>query len=155
MSKLSIEHIQKYTCNHFDVSMDELIGRSRKQEIVKVRQVGIFFAKKYTDETLTTIGLRFGGRDHSTVISSISKVKDRIETDPEFALAIEQLDEKILHKKERAIRKLEQQAKKEAVRVHGSLTHNPFGTNIAELPEPLYCFTEEELQKYKQEIKKL
>jgi chromosomal replication initiator protein len=78
---ISIEQIQKTVCAYFDLPEDLLRAKTRKQEIVTARQVAMFLAKQLTNASLKTIGLHFGGRDHSTVIHAYQSTEDRMKTD--------------------------------------------------------------------------
>ena len=82
--QLTVEDIQRITCDYFGVDEDLVRAKTRKREVVQARQVAMFFAKEYTDHSLKTIGSLFGGRDHSTVIHSINSVRDQQDTDGSF-----------------------------------------------------------------------
>ena len=90
-SPLSIEQIQRSVCEFYSLPEDLLRAKTRKQEIVMARQVAMFLAKQLTNASLKTVGLHFGGRDHSTVIHACQAVEDRINTDPVFRQNVEQL----------------------------------------------------------------
>lgn len=81
---LSIEEIQRIVCDYYDIDEDRVRARTRKREVVRARQVAMHFAKELTSHSLKTIGLHFGGRDHSTVIHANKTVADQVETDPSF-----------------------------------------------------------------------
>ena len=81
---LSVEQIQRVVCEYLKIPEDLVRARTRKREIVQARQVAMFFAKQLTKHSLKTIGLHFGGRDHSTVIHAVQSVSDQIDTDPSF-----------------------------------------------------------------------
>jgi chromosomal replication initiator protein len=81
---LSIPEIQKTVCAYFGISDDLVRAKTRKQEVVVARQLAMFFCKEFTNQSLKTIGLHFGGRDHSTVIHAISAVEDQVMADPKF-----------------------------------------------------------------------
>jgi len=83
-TEVNIDYIQKSICEFFKVTLDEVKSKSRKKELVVPRQVGIYLAKNYTMLSLKTIGLYFGGRDHSTVIHSVETVEDMMVTDKKF-----------------------------------------------------------------------
>jgi chromosomal replication initiator protein len=87
---LTIEEIQRVACQYFKISEDLVRAKTRKREVVQARQVAMYFSKQLTQHSLKTIGLHFGGRDHSTVIHSCQSVENQIETDPKFR---EMLDE--------------------------------------------------------------
>jgi chromosomal replication initiator protein len=94
-SPITIEQIQRTVCDFFDVPEDLLRAKTRKQEIVIARQVAMYLAKDLTNSSLKTIGLHFGGRDHSTVIHAYQAVEDRIKTDATFKQGAEQLKRKL------------------------------------------------------------
>jgi chromosomal replication initiator protein len=92
---ITIEQIQRSVCEFFDIPEDLLRAKTRKQEVVVARQVAMFLAKDLTNASLKTIGLHFGGRDHSTVIHAYQAVEDRIKTDTRFRQNIEHLKRKL------------------------------------------------------------
>ena len=94
-SPITIEQIQRTVCDFFDVPEDLLRAKTRKQEIVIARQVAMYLAKDLTNSSLKTIGLHFGGRDHSTVIHAYQAVEDRIKTDATFKQNADQLKRKL------------------------------------------------------------
>jgi chromosomal replication initiator protein len=93
--EISIDTIQKLVCDFLQVPLDSMRAKTRKREIVQARQISMFFAKELTKSSLKTIGLHFGGRDHSTVIHAVQTVNDLIETDKEFRINIEEIKKKI------------------------------------------------------------
>ena len=94
-SPLSIEQIQRTVCEYFNIPADLLRAKTRKQEIVNARQISMFLAKELTNSSLKTIGLHFGGRDHSTVIHAYQAVEDHIKTDPGFKQTVDQLRRRV------------------------------------------------------------
>jgi len=94
-SQISIEFIQNYVCEYFGIDTNKVREKTRKQEIVEARQIAMFLAKKYTKSSLKTIGLQFGGRDHSTVIHAISTIEQRVSTSPKHKRILKELEQKI------------------------------------------------------------
>lgn len=90
-SPISIEQIQRTVSSFFNLPEDLLRAKTRKQEIVTARQVAMYLAKELTNASLKTIGLHFGGRDHSTVIHAYQSIEDRINADGLFRQNVEQL----------------------------------------------------------------
>jgi chromosomal replication initiator protein len=80
-SILTIDTIMDHVANVFNVSIDQIRAKTRKKDIVRARQAAMYLAKQLTDHSLVTIGLHFGGRDHSTVIHGIESVEQLIRTD--------------------------------------------------------------------------
>jgi chromosomal replication initiator protein len=81
---VSIEYIQKSVASFFDLPVDLLRAKTRKQEVVGARQIAMYLSKDFTSSSLKTIGLHFGGRDHSTVIHACQTVEDRLKTDDSY-----------------------------------------------------------------------
>jgi chromosomal replication initiator protein len=79
---VTIEDIQRLVSQHFSIPEDLLRGKTRKQEIVNPRQIAMYLAKELTNSSLKTIGLHFGGRDHSTVIHAYQTVEDNMKSNP-------------------------------------------------------------------------
>jgi chromosomal replication initiator protein len=80
-TQISIERIQELVCDRFAVTMDELTGDRRSQNIVYPRQVAMYLSRELTDSSLPKIGKEFGGRDHTTVIHATSKIARLIRED--------------------------------------------------------------------------
>jgi chromosomal replication initiator protein len=92
---LTIEEIQRIVCDYLDIPEDLVRAKTRKREVVRARQIAMYFSKKLTQHSLKTIGLHFGGRDHSTVIHANNTVEDQIETDDQFASMVDEIGRKI------------------------------------------------------------
>ena len=73
---ISIEEIQRVVCRYFDIPDDLLRSKSRKKEIAHARQVAMYLSKALTHYSLKSIGLHFGGRDHTTVIHAIRTIEN-------------------------------------------------------------------------------
>ncbi len=93
--QLSVEQIQKLVSDHFGISENLLRAKTRKQEIVLARQVAMYLAKTFTSASLKTIGLHFGGRDHSTVIHACQTVSASLNHDPAIRDAVKQLEKQL------------------------------------------------------------
>lgn len=75
-STLTIESITKVVCEHLGVVENKIRDKTRKKEIVLARQIAMYLAKELTLSSLKTIGLHFGGRDHSTVIHACNSIEE-------------------------------------------------------------------------------
>jgi chromosomal replication initiator protein len=94
-TQISIESIQNYVCDYFGIDTNKVREKTRKQEIVEARQIAMYLSKKFTKSSLKTIGLHFGGRDHSTVIHAISTVEERLSTSPKHKRILDELHQRI------------------------------------------------------------
>lgn len=92
---LTIDEIQAVVCDYLNIPVDLVCDKTRKREVVQARQIAMFFCKEMTQNSLKTIGLHFGGRDHSTVIHANQSVMNQIETDPKYRHMIDEIRDKI------------------------------------------------------------
>ncbi len=91
----TIEDVQRIVAQKFSIPEDMMRAKSRKKEIALARQVAMYLAKMHTNSSLKTIGLHFGGRDHSTVIHAINLVEKLRKKDEGFRQTIDDIAQKI------------------------------------------------------------
>lgn len=78
---LSTENVIAAVAEFYRTTVDDLKGRSRNKEIVLPRQMAMYLLREETGASLPQIGDALGGRDHTTVMYSVEKMKEEIETD--------------------------------------------------------------------------
>ena len=81
---LTIDDILERVCQHYGVTQQHVYSKSRKRELVQVRQVSMYLAQKFTKMPASRIGQLIGGRDHSTVLHSCQAVERRLKVDKAF-----------------------------------------------------------------------
>jgi chromosomal replication initiator protein len=81
---ISLEMIQKYIADHYNIKLTELKAKNNSKAIAVPRQIAMYLAKKLTAASLPEIGKAFGGKHHSTVIHSVRKIENLCQKDPEF-----------------------------------------------------------------------
>jgi chromosomal replication initiator protein len=91
---ITIDVIKKVVCRHYGVSHQDLVSRSRKQAIVRPRQVAIFLSRRYTDAPLQTIGKSFN-RYHATALHSINAVEKGLRESAALRQQIALISEKL------------------------------------------------------------
>lgn len=92
---VSIDNITKTVCSALSIDENKLRDKTRKKEIVLARQLAMFFSKELTKSSLKTIGLHFGGRDHSTVIHSCNSIEKMQQEDSSIKTLVENLRSQI------------------------------------------------------------
>jgi len=92
---ISIDFITKIVCEFYHVDENKVREKNRKKEVVVARQAAMYLSKIMTRSSLKTIGLHFGGRDHSTVIHAQNTIENLIESDITFRETIETIKNKI------------------------------------------------------------
>ncbi len=92
---IPIEKIQTEVGKFYNVSVNEMKGSRRVQNIVLARQVAMYLAREMTDNSLPRIGREFGGKDHTTVMHAYEKIKGMIEIDDNLRLEIQTIKKKL------------------------------------------------------------
>lgn len=90
--ELTVDDIVSAVCQHFGTKQREVMSKSRKQAIVKARQLTMYLCHKYTEMSYSQIGRSVGGRDHSTVLHSCNQVGKKITSDRTFRHEVEELE---------------------------------------------------------------
>lgn len=88
---ISIEKIQKIVANHYNLTVSDLKGKKRESKIANPRHIAVYIARIVGEYSLNEIGNEFGGRDHSTIMSSIEKISDRMKIDSSFEMTVQML----------------------------------------------------------------
>ncbi|MFH0736153.1 MAG: chromosomal replication initiator protein DnaA [bacterium] len=92
---VSIDQITKAVCDYLRVDENKVREKNRRKEVVQARQIAMYLSKIITKSSLKTIGLHFGGRDHSTVIHSFDCVNQLIQEDSNIKEVVESIKNKI------------------------------------------------------------
>jgi len=94
-ANLSMDNIIRVAAEYFGLTPNDLKGKKRSQNIVFARQIAMYIGREMTDYSTTELGQDFGGRDHTTVMHSIDKIKGKLITDPTLESTIENLKRSI------------------------------------------------------------
>ncbi|MGL5296338.1 MAG: chromosomal replication initiator protein DnaA [Culicoidibacterales bacterium] len=90
---ISIYKVQKVVSSYFNIQVDDLKSKKRKQPLVKYRHIAVYLSKLLTDSSLQKIGKEFGGRDHTTIMHSIQTIESDLKTEQETQRMIEEIKE--------------------------------------------------------------
>ncbi len=82
--RITIEAVQKAVAEKYGIKPMQLREKSNRKEIVVPRQVAMFLVKELTHASLPEIGRAFGGKHHTTVIHSITRVAEQKPKDPDL-----------------------------------------------------------------------
>src|SRR5881227_4426736 len=91
--KISIDSIQKAVAEQFGLRMPEIKAKNNSRSIVVPRQIAMYLAKQMTEASLPEIGRQFGGKHHTTVMHSISKIDEQRRADKDLNRTINKLTE--------------------------------------------------------------
>jgi chromosomal replication initiator protein len=94
-AEVSIKRIQDMVAERFALTLEELCGEKRSQNIVYPRQVAMYLSRELTDSSLPKIGKEFGGRDHTTVIHATSKISRLIREDRSVYNLVQELTARV------------------------------------------------------------
>ena len=78
VSKNKMEQVIQIICDHYNLTTDELLSKKRSNEVAIPRQIAMYICRVYLDENLTKIGIQFGGKNHTTVMHAVDKIKKEI-----------------------------------------------------------------------------
>jgi chromosomal replication initiator protein len=92
---VTIEVIQKFVADYYQLKLAELKSRNNSKSVAMPRQIAMYLCKTLTNASLPEIGRSFGGKHHSTVIHSIRKIEDLRKRDADFNTLINTLTESL------------------------------------------------------------
>jgi chromosomal replication initiator protein len=82
---VTLENIQRVVADYFKIRVADLLSKRRSRSIARPRQVAMALAKELTRHSLPEIGDAFGGRDHTTVIHAVNRIKELRATEMRMA----------------------------------------------------------------------
>ncbi|MDD9944185.1 MAG: chromosomal replication initiator protein DnaA [Myxococcales bacterium] len=80
-SVATVDDIQRAVCEHFNVRMSDMKSHRRHRSIAHPRMVAMYLCRQRLKTSYTELGDRFGGKDHTTVLSAVRKIESRLEAD--------------------------------------------------------------------------
>jgi chromosomal replication initiator protein len=89
---LTIEAIQREVASYFDIKLHDLKGPKRHRAVAHPRMIAMYLARRLTAMSFPEIGSRFGGKDHSTVISAVRKIERLVTSDPGLRSVVQTLE---------------------------------------------------------------
>lgn len=90
-TKLNEQKIINTVADYYNLTPSQITGQSREGKIALARHIAMYLIKKLMDLPFTRIGMMFGGKDHSTVMSGVEKVENSIKTNTSLEQAINEL----------------------------------------------------------------
>lgn len=88
ISKNKIEQVQQIIANNYNISVEDLKGKRKSNDITIPRQIAMYICRVYLKESLPRIGSEFGGKDHTTVMHAVNKIKKEAENNDELNIEI-------------------------------------------------------------------
>ncbi len=94
---ITVKQIINTVAEFFDISVDKLIGTSRKKELVVPRQITMFLMREEANCSFPMIGQELGGRDHTTAMHACEKIKKAFDEDEKIRQDITLLRQRLFN----------------------------------------------------------
>ncbi len=91
----SARKIAESVAEFYNISMEDLLKQSRKKEFVKPRQIAMYLIRKELENSFPSIGDFFGGRDHTTVMHAVEKIKTLVSQKDSFKQEVDLILDKL------------------------------------------------------------
>ena len=88
-------NIQRVVCREFNLSLSQLKAKNNSRAVAYPRQIAMYLAKEMTPASLPQIGREFGGKHHTTVLHSISKIGEMRKSDRDLNRLINKLTDSL------------------------------------------------------------
>jgi len=92
--RITIEVIKKLVCAQYSITVADIVSRSRRQAIVRPRQIAMYLSRQYTDSPLQVIGKCFN-RYHATAMHAIATIEKGIRRNGAVKKQVEYLQKKL------------------------------------------------------------
>ncbi len=92
---VSVEDIQRATCDHFQIKLADLKSHRKHRQIAKPRMIAMYLCRQRLNASYPQLGESFGGKDHTTVLSAVRKIGDLVDKDPAVRAAVEAIERKL------------------------------------------------------------
>jgi chromosomal replication initiator protein len=92
---VSIENIQRVVCQEFGLSLSQLKAKNNSRSVAYPRQIAMYLAKELTPASLPHIGREFGGKHHTTVLHSVTKIAEMRKSDRDLNRLINKLSDSL------------------------------------------------------------
>jgi chromosomal replication initiator protein len=88
---VSVKDVVRAVASFYNIEEETIYNKTRRQEVVKPRQLTMYILREYYNISLPSIGQKLGGRDHTTVIHSCEKIKNELKSNFELQSEINQI----------------------------------------------------------------
>ncbi len=94
-NQINGQKIISIVADYYNLTPAQITGKDRNSQLVLARHISMYLIRQYIDIPLKKIGEMFGGKDHTTVMSALTKVDKELKTDEQLKAAVEALEAKI------------------------------------------------------------
>ena len=96
LPEVTSSQIINLTASHLDLSPADILGSRRAQEVVTARQIAMFLCRELLNSSYPELGKVFGGKDHSTIMYAVKKIKEIQKVDQNMHKLLTELRNKCL-----------------------------------------------------------
>ncbi len=96
LPEVTSSQIINLTASHLDLSPADILGGKRNQKVVLARQIAMFLCRELLNSSYPELGKIFGGKDHSTIMYSVKKIKEIQRHDQDMHNLLSELKNKCL-----------------------------------------------------------
>ena len=93
---ISIDMIIRKTASYFNIKEYDIKGKSRNKNIILARHISIYLSSKLTSYSLSEIGKMMNGKDHTTIMHSVDRIKSLIDTDESVRNAVNSIESSLM-----------------------------------------------------------
>lgn len=93
--EITVEKIKKSVCEFYGLTKAQLESKSRTANIANARHIAVYLCRKHLEMPFAKIGLEFGNRDHSTIMSSYEKIIEMLEDKEVFRQAVFKIEQSL------------------------------------------------------------
>ena len=95
-SLTTVEDIQRAVCEYFNIRMSDLKSHRRHRSVAQPRMIAMYMCRQRLNTSYTELGDRFGGKDHTTVMSAVRKIEGRIlSRDAEVLASVQAIEHRL------------------------------------------------------------
>ena len=92
---ITIEYIQEVVASYYNITVPDIISSKRSKNISDPRQIAMYLSRKLINMSLSKMGEKFGGRDHTTIMHGCDKVVAMMEENPSLKETVLDLEKRI------------------------------------------------------------
>ena len=81
ISKNKIDNVINLVADNYNITAEDIKSKRRMATIAMPRQIAMYICRVHLKESLPKIGSEFGGKDHTTVMHSVNKIKKEMQKD--------------------------------------------------------------------------
>ncbi len=91
LSQNKMDQVIQIVCDYYNVKEEVFLSKNRSNEVAIPRMIAMYICRTYLDENLTKIGIKFGGKNHTTVMHAVNKIKKAILEDDKLNTEIQKM----------------------------------------------------------------